>query len=98
MTGWFVVIYHRRTFTGWTGSIMGCERIYADQNGLCWPSLSFFILLYPRNPRLKKTGKWSGLTSAATAGQFMDLSWWFWKSANRGLQSLRVFLKFTPLN
>src|SRR6266850_108591 len=27
MTGWFIVIYHRRTFTGWTGSIMGCERI-----------------------------------------------------------------------
>ena len=25
MTGWFIVIYHRRTFTGWTGSLMGCE-------------------------------------------------------------------------
>jgi len=26
MTGWFIVIYHRRTFTGWTGSLMGCEQ------------------------------------------------------------------------
>ena len=26
-TRWFIVIYHRRTFTGWTGSLMGCERI-----------------------------------------------------------------------
>src|SRR5437773_2982876 len=25
MTGWFIVIYHRRTFTGWTGSLMGCD-------------------------------------------------------------------------
>src|SRR6266566_4455347 len=22
-----IVIYHRRTFTGWTGSLMGCKRI-----------------------------------------------------------------------
>ena len=27
MTGWFIVIYHRRTFTGWTGSLMGCKRM-----------------------------------------------------------------------
>ena len=26
ITGWFIVIYHHRTFTGWTGSLMGCER------------------------------------------------------------------------
>src|SRR2546426_798597 len=26
MTGWFIVIYHRRTFTDWTGSRMGCEQ------------------------------------------------------------------------
>ena len=26
MTGWLIVIYHRRTFTGWTGSLMGCEQ------------------------------------------------------------------------
>src|ERR1035441_10535993 len=26
MTGWFIVIYHRRTSTGWTGSLMGCEQ------------------------------------------------------------------------
>src|SRR5207248_5759859 len=25
MTGWLIVIYHRRTFAGWTGSLMGCE-------------------------------------------------------------------------
>jgi hypothetical protein len=30
MTGWFIVIYHRRTFTGWTGSLMGCERVDTD--------------------------------------------------------------------
>ena len=26
MTGWLIVIYHRRTSTGWTGSLMGCTR------------------------------------------------------------------------
>jgi hypothetical protein len=26
MTRWFIVIYHRRTSTGWTGSLMGCEQ------------------------------------------------------------------------
>ena len=26
LTGWFIVIYHRRTFTGWIGSLMGCEQ------------------------------------------------------------------------
>jgi len=26
MTTWLIVIYHRRTFTGWTGSLMGCEQ------------------------------------------------------------------------
>ena len=26
MTGWLIVIYHHRTFTGWTGSLMGCEQ------------------------------------------------------------------------
>ena len=25
ITGWLIVIYHRRTLTGWTGSLMGCE-------------------------------------------------------------------------
>src|SRR5437867_5489997 len=30
MTGWFIVIYHRRTFTGWTGSLMGCEPMHAN--------------------------------------------------------------------
>src|SRR5213592_1377076 len=30
MTGWFIVIYHRRTFTGWTGSLMGCEQRRKD--------------------------------------------------------------------
>jgi N-6 DNA Methylase len=28
MTGWLIVIYHRRTFTGWTASIMGCEQMH----------------------------------------------------------------------
>src|SRR2546422_7199402 len=31
ITGWFIVIYHRRTFTGWTGSLMGCELIFANE-------------------------------------------------------------------
>src|SRR4029077_6910329 len=31
MTRWFLVIYHRRTFTGWTGSIMGCEQMNSDR-------------------------------------------------------------------
>lgn len=26
MTGWLIAIYHRRTCTGWTGSLMGCEQ------------------------------------------------------------------------
>src|SRR6266542_2996556 len=30
MTGWLIVIYHRRTFTGWTGSLMGCEQMNTD--------------------------------------------------------------------
>ena len=30
ITGWFIVIYHRRTFTGWTDGLMGCERMGAD--------------------------------------------------------------------
>src|SRR6266699_7230676 len=32
ITGWFIVIYHRRTFTGWTGSLMGCELIFANES------------------------------------------------------------------
>jgi hypothetical protein len=31
LTGWLIVIYHRRTFTGWTASIMGCEQMDTDQ-------------------------------------------------------------------
>ena len=31
LTGWIIVIYHRRTSTGWTASIMGCERISAER-------------------------------------------------------------------
>ncbi|MGO9203031.1 MAG: hypothetical protein ACLQM8_21135 [Limisphaerales bacterium] len=27
MTGWLIVIYHRRTFTGWTVGLMGCKRM-----------------------------------------------------------------------
>jgi len=34
MTGWFIVIYHRRTFTGWTGSIMGCEQRTQRRKGI----------------------------------------------------------------
>ena len=30
MTRWFIVIYHRRTFTGRTGSLMGCEQSRKD--------------------------------------------------------------------
>src|SRR5438552_18065869 len=30
ITGWLIVIYHRRTFTGWTGSLMGCEPTHAE--------------------------------------------------------------------
>src|SRR5260370_38070283 len=26
MTEWLIVTYHCRTFTGWTGSLMGCEQ------------------------------------------------------------------------
>src|SRR2546425_12939205 len=26
MTEWLIVIYHCRYFTGWTGSLMGCEQ------------------------------------------------------------------------
>lgn len=26
ITGWFIVFYHRRTSTGWIGSLMGCEQ------------------------------------------------------------------------
>ena len=33
MTGWFIVIYHRRTFTGWTGSLMGCEQRAQSSQG-----------------------------------------------------------------
>ena len=29
ITGWLIVIYHRLTLTGWTGSLMGCELICA---------------------------------------------------------------------
>jgi hypothetical protein len=32
MTGWFIVIYHRRTFTGWTDSLMGCERMHTNEH------------------------------------------------------------------
>src|SRR6266566_2225528 len=31
ITGWFIVIYHRRTFSGWTGSLVGCELISANK-------------------------------------------------------------------
>ena len=30
LTGWLIFIYHRRTFTGWTVSIMACERTDTD--------------------------------------------------------------------
>src|SRR6266516_5655328 len=33
ITGWLIVIYHRRTFTGWTGSLMGCEQMNTDEHG-----------------------------------------------------------------
>src|SRR6266516_7093657 len=43
MTGWFIVFYHRRTFTGWTGSLMGCELIFANELGT--GNASVFIVL-----------------------------------------------------
>jgi hypothetical protein len=33
MTVWFIVIYHRRTLTGWTNSLTGCERINTNNAG-----------------------------------------------------------------
>jgi len=27
ITGWLIINYHRRTFTGWTVGLMGCERM-----------------------------------------------------------------------
>ena len=30
MTEWLIVIYHCRYFTGWTGSLMGCEQRHRD--------------------------------------------------------------------
>src|SRR5260370_38139569 len=30
MTEWLIVTYHCRTFTGWTGSLMGCKQRRQD--------------------------------------------------------------------
>jgi hypothetical protein len=34
IAGWLLVIYHHRTFTGWTVSLMGCERIDTNSEGM----------------------------------------------------------------
>jgi hypothetical protein len=51
MTGWFIVSDHRRTFTGWTGSLMGCEqktqrRKYYSLRSLrsLWLKIPFFAV------------------------------------------------------
>src|SRR6266516_1118484 len=51
MTGWFIVFYHRRTFTGWTGSLMGCELICANKR---WDKAPSFKLQSPGKPQATK--------------------------------------------
>jgi hypothetical protein len=33
--GWFIVSDHRRTFPGWTGSLMGCEQKTQSEKMSC---------------------------------------------------------------
>src|SRR6266566_2968559 len=46
-----IVIYHRRTFTGWTGSLMGCKRIPRISTNLsvCW--LCYLLFNHRLRPR-----------------------------------------------
>src|SRR5437667_5440460 len=57
MTGWLIVIYHRRTFTGWTGSLMGCEQRRKDteKQGIAFEHTNWIPALSPRFPALGAT-------------------------------------------
>ena len=48
MTRWFIVIYHRRTFTGRTGSLMGCEQSRKEKR-VCLASLRLCAFALSRN-------------------------------------------------